>query len=116
MSETTAVAPIDQVEALAAEAAQKSETIMVREESFELAPQIPAIVMLRLTAAGDSKTAPARQMGAILDFLNHAVAVDDRERFMDFLEEADPIIDFDELNKILESATEVIAARPTEQS
>jgi len=116
MSDTTAVAPIDQIEALAAEAEKKSESINVREETFTLASQIPAIVMLKLTAAGDSKTSPSRQMGAILDFLNHAFISDDRERFMNFLEEADPIIDFDELNKILEAATEVIAARPTEQS
>jgi hypothetical protein len=116
MSDTTAVAPIDQIEALASEAQNKSESIKVREETFELAAQIPAIVMLRLTAAGDAKTTPSRQMGAILDFLNHAVATSDRERFMAFLEDADPIIDFEELNKILEEATEVIAARPTEQS
>jgi hypothetical protein len=53
-------------------------------------------------------------MTAIANFLEHAVIPDDRDRFNEFLEDADPIIDFEELNKILERATEVIAARPSE--
>lgn len=110
-----AVGAADQVEALAAEAADEGEFITVRDEKFQLAAAIPAIVMLRMTAAGDTKTPPAKQMNAILQFLDHAISTDDRDRFIDLLEDADPVIGFDELNGILEQATEVIAARPTEQ-
>lgn len=113
--EGTVASPSDQIDALAAEAADDGEFIMVRDEKFRLAASIPAIVMLRMTAAGDSKTPPAKQMGAILQFLDHAIDADDRERFLALLEDADPVIGFDELNTILEEATEVIAARPTEQ-
>jgi hypothetical protein len=81
-----------------------------------VASEIPAIVMLRMTAAGDAKTPPAKQMKAIVDFLHYVVHSDDRERFDDLLEDADPVIGFDELNSIVEATTEVIAARPTEQS
>jgi hypothetical protein len=106
----------DQVDALAAEAAAESETIEVRGQTFRVASEIPAIVMLRMTAAGDAKTPPAKQMKAIVDFLHYVVHSDDRERFDDLLEDADPVIGFDELNSIVEATTEVIAARPTEQS
>ena len=105
----------DQIDALDSEAADDGEFITVRDEKFRLAASIPAIVMLRMTAAGDSKTPPAKQMGAILQFLDHAISADDRERFTDLLEYADPVIGFEELNTILEQATEVISARPTEQ-
>jgi hypothetical protein len=108
------VATSDVLESLAAEAAGTTLELKVRDEVFGLAPEIPAIVMLRLSAAGDPKTPPARQMTAIANFLEHAVIPDDRDRFNEFLEDADPIIDFEELNKILERATEVIAARPSE--
>ena len=108
------VATSEVLESLAAEADGTTLELKVRDEVFGLAPEIPAIVMLRLSAAGDPKTPPARQMTAIANFLEHAVIADDRDRFNDFLEDADPIIDFEELNKILERATEVIAARPSE--
>lgn len=114
--EGTVASASDQVDALAAEAADDGEFITVRDEKFRLAASIPAIVMLRMTAAGDVKTPPAKQMGAILQFLDHAIDADDRERFLALLEDADPVIGFEELNTILEEATEVIAARPTEQS
>lgn len=105
----------DQIDALEAEAAEEGEFITVRDERFRLAPAIPAIVMLRMTAAGDTKTPPPKQMNAILQFLDHAIDPEDRDRFIDLLEDADPVIGFEELNGILEQATEVIAARPTEQ-
>jgi hypothetical protein len=108
------VATSDVIDSLAAEADGTKLELKVRDEVFGLAPEIPAIVMLRLSAAGDARTPPARQMTAIANFLEHAVIPDDRERFNDFLEDADPIIDFEELNAILERATEVIAARPSE--
>lgn len=114
VSEVTASAT-DQVEALAAEAADEGEFITVRDERFRLAAAIPAIVMLRMTAAGDVKTPPAKQMGAILQFLDHAINPEDRDRFIALLEDADPVVGFEEINSILEQATEVIAARPTEQ-
>jgi len=108
------VATSDVIDSLVAEAEDSTLELKVRDEVFELAPAIPAIVMLRLSAAGDPKTPPARQMTAIANFLEHAVIPDDRDRFNEFLEEADPIIDFEELNLILERATEIIAARPSE--
>lgn len=121
--ETATVAPVEgvssspsvQVETLAAEAEKEGEFITVRDQKFLLAPAIPAIVMLRMTAAGDSKTPPPKQMGAIIQFLHHAIDPEDRDRFEDLLEDADPVIGFEELNTIIEQATEVIAARPTEQ-
>lgn len=105
----------EQLDTLEAETAQEGEFITVRDEQFRLAAAIPAIVMLRMTAAGDVKTPPAKQMGAILQFLDHAIHPEDRDRFIALLEDADPVVGFEEINSILEQATEVIAARPTEQ-
>lgn len=105
----------EQLDTLEAEAVEEGEFITVRDERFRLAPAIPAIVMLRMTAAGDAKTSPPKQMNAILQFLDHAIDPEDRDRFIALLEDAEPVIGFEEINTILEQATEVIAARPTEQ-
>ena len=102
------------VETLAAEAAATPEAITVRGEQFRLAPKIPAIVILRLAAVSDSKVSPAKQMAALDLFLERAIHVDDRDRFEVLLVDADPPIDFDELNSVVETVTEVISARPTE--
>jgi hypothetical protein len=88
-------------------------TITVREQSFRLVKEVPAIVMLRLSAAGDDKTPPARQMAAIVTFLEKVIVDDDRDAFMALLEDAEPVINFEELSSILEAATEVLAGRPT---
>lgn len=106
---------IEVIEALAAEADGTAETIEVRGEKFRLASAIPAIVMLRLAAVTDGKASPAKQMAAIDTFLEKVVHDDDREEFLALLEDAEPVIDFEELNEIIETATEVIGARPTEQ-
>ena len=105
----------EQVEALAAEAAgTSSETIKVRDEQFTLAAKIPAIVMMRLASVSDGKSSPAKQMQAIEGFLERVIDADGRDQFMTLLEEADPPIDFEEMNSIIEQATEIIGARPTE--
>jgi hypothetical protein len=107
--------PSQQVEALAAEQAGVApETLTVRDEQFTLAAAIPAIVMLRLAAVTDGKATPAKMMSAIESFLERVIHADDRDRFMALLEDAEPPIDFDELNGIIEAAVEVIGARPTE--
>lgn len=106
---------LEQVDALIAEAEKKGDTVTVRDQTFSIAGEIPAIVMLRLTAAGDSKTPAAKQMGAIVQFLHHAIDAGDREAFEALLEDADPVIGFDELNTVLEKVTAAIAARPTVQ-
>lgn len=107
---------LEAVDALESEADEDaSPTIEVRDEKFRLVTKVPAIVMLRLSAAGDPKTPVPRQMGAILAFLEHVIVPEDRDRFMALLEEADPVIEFDEVNDVLTAATEAIAGRPTEQ-
>ena len=110
-----AASPTEQVEALAAEAADTGDTLVVRDEKFRMADQIPAIIMLKMTAAGSAKVSPAEQMSAIVDFLTYIIEPDERDRFMQYLADADPVIGFEELNGIVQTATEVIAARPTEQ-
>lgn len=110
---TPAAAADEQVEALVAEATGEGGEIEVRGEKFRVASEIPAIVMLRMTAAGDTRVSPAKQMGAVVQFLEHVIHPDDRDRFMDLLEDANPVIGFEELNDVVQAATEVIAARPT---
>lgn len=102
------------LDALENEAGTIGLTLKVRDREFRLVREVPAIVMLRLSAAGDSRTSPAKQMSGIVTFLEHVVVPDERDEFMALLEDADPVIDFDELTKILESATEAIAGRPTQ--
>lgn len=114
-SNATTAAADEQVEALAAEATGQGGEIEVRGEKFHVASEIPAIVMLRMTAAGDPRVTPAKQMGAVVQFLEHVIDPEDRDRFIDLLEDADPVIGFDELNDVVQAATEVIAARPTVQ-
>jgi hypothetical protein len=106
--------PSTALDALENEAGSGHLSITVRDRNFQLVREVPAIVMLRLSAAGDPKTPPARQMSGIVTFLEHVVIEDQREDFLDFLEVAEPVIDFEELTKILEAATEAIAGRPTQ--
>lgn len=104
------------VEVLAAEAESDETTydnLSVRDKQFRLAPKIPAMVLLRLSAAADPKTSVPAQMGAILSFLERIVLPDDRSEFLDYLESAEPVIEFEELNNILTEATEIISNRPT---
>jgi hypothetical protein len=101
------------VETLAAEQAQTPEAIEIRGEQFRLAAKIPAIVVLRLAAVSDGKVSPSKQMAALDLFLERAIHADDRERFEEMLLDAEPPIDFDELNTVVETVTEVISARPT---
>jgi hypothetical protein len=88
--------------------------LLVREERFRLVSAIPAITMMKLSAASDPKTPIPKQMDAMRSFLERVVVEEDREAFLAYLEDADPIIDFDEINTILTDATEAIAARPTQ--
>lgn len=116
MSDDKTVTIHNALDALEAESVPESPalTLEVRGQNFHLVKEVPAIVMLRLSAAGDTKTPPAKQMSAIVTFLERVIVEDDREAFMALLEDAEPVIDFDELSEILEAATEVIAGRPTQ--
>lgn len=111
-------APVNPVEVLAAEAAAAEVTpegdyLPVRDKKFRLVDEIPGITMLKLSAASDPKTPIPAQMSAIFDFFDKIVVVDERAEFMDFLADAIPVIQFEELNEILTNATEIIGGRPT---
>jgi hypothetical protein len=101
------------LDALEHEAGDGAATLEVRDQRFALVKEVPAIVMLRLSAAGDPSVTPSKQMSAIVTFLEKVVTPEDRDAFMAYLENAEPVIDFDELSTILERATEVLAGRPT---
>lgn len=116
-------APMASLEALEDEAKAGEETegedtrpfVEVRDQRFHLVSNIPAIVSLKLAAAQDPRTPQPKQMSAIVAFFEYAVVRDERDEFMEFLADADPTIEFEELGKILLEATEAIAGRPTSQ-
>lgn len=108
------VSPVD-VLAAEAEVADTGLYLEVRGRKFKLVEIIPAMTMLKLSAASDPKTPIPAQMSAIAGFLHKIVVPDERDEFIAFLEDADdPVIEFDELNTILTEATEIIGGgRPT---
>ena len=110
--------PVSPVEVLAAEAeaaesAPEGEYLPVRDEKFKLTDEIPGITMLKLSAASDPKTPVPAQMSAIYSFFEKIVTPEEHDRFIAYLEDAIPVIAFDELNAILTTATEIIGGRPT---
>lgn len=114
--------PAADLDALAAEADVEDgvepddhDVLLVRDKRFRLVTAIPAMTMLKLSASSDPKTPVPKQMEAIASFLTRIVIEEDREEFLAFLEDADPVIDFEEINTILTDATEAISARPTQQ-
>lgn len=110
--------PVSQVEVLASEAEASedqstADLLEVRDRKFTLVDKVPAMTMLKLSAAADPKTPVPAQMGAIASFLHKIVVPDERDDFLQYLEDAEPVIEFDELNEVLTRATEVIGGRPT---
>lgn len=114
-SNVGAAAAVDALEAEeSGEAPDTHDVLVVRDRRFRLVNAISAMTMMRLSAASDPKTTVPEQMGAIKGFLERVIVKDDREEFLVFLEDAEPVIDFEEINQILTDATEAIAARPTQ--
>lgn len=90
------------------------DVLVVRDQRYRLVKEIPARTMMKLAASSDPKTSPPKQMSAIGDFLERIIIEDDREEFLDYLEDAEPVIGFDEINQILTDAVEAISDRPTQ--
>ena len=117
MADRTARTPVESlaVEEEKAQGIVEPDYIKVRDQEFKLVDELPAFTMLRLSAAADPKTPVPVQMQSILGFLTKAVDEEDRVEFLAYLEDAIPVIDFEELNEILTEATEIIGGRPTKQ-
>lgn len=118
---TGGAGPMAAVEALVDEqgaATEEKDTrpvLTVREVDFHISDEIPAYVQVLMAAAADPRTSGPKQMTAILAFLNAIVVDEERDAFVDHLENCRPIIGFDEFEKLMEDATEVLNGRPTSQ-
>lgn len=117
---TGGAGPMAAVEALVDEQAPAEEkdtrpVLTVREIDFHISDEIPAFVQVMMAAAADPRTSGPKQMTAILAFLNAIVVDEERDAFVDHLENCRPVIDFKEFEKLMTDATEVLNGRPTSQ-
>lgn len=104
----------DGYKALKDEASADERTFEVRDKTFRLADDIPAIVMLDLGLAADPEATQVEQIRAMRQFLKAAVHEDDAGSFEAFLRSARPVIDMEELNTVMEGLIATIGGRPTE--
>lgn len=86
----------------------------VRDQQFKISDEIPGIVLLDLGLASDPNATQGEQLRAMRDYLNAAIHEDDVDRFNVFLRKARPVIDINELNKVIEELIAKVVGRPTE--
>lgn len=87
--------------------------LTVRGEVFELREKLAAAVMLDLALTQDPSSTEFERLRTIRDFLNAAIEFADRDRWSRLLRDSDPVIELDELMKIVEAITEKYTGRPT---
>lgn len=88
--------------------------IDVRDREFRVADQLPGIILLDLGLASDPNATQGEQLRAVRQFLHAAIHVDHVDAFEVYLRSAQPVIEMEELNKIVEKLVEDVAGRPTE--
>jgi hypothetical protein len=96
------------------EGATQPRMIPVRDREFRVADQLPGIVLLDLGLASDPNATQGEQLRALRQFLHAAIHEDDVEAFEVFLRTARPVIEMEELNKVVEKLVEMTAGNPTE--
>ena len=101
------------VDAQEAEASGDERTFTVRDQTFHLRPKLPGITMMKMARAGDASLGPAKQLGAVLDFLHAAIVPAETAAFEGYLESAEPVIEDEELNNIVQRMIEEFTGRPT---
>lgn len=85
----------------------------IRDKRFKLVDQLPGIIMLDLGLAADPSATTNEQARATRQFLHAVIHPDDVGAFEHFLRTAVPVIDMDELGKIMENLLTEISGRPT---
>jgi len=93
----------------------EAETVEVRDRKFRVVDKLPAIILLDLGLASDPAATQAEQLRALRQFLNAAIHPDDNASFEVYLRQAQPVIEMEELNGIVEKLIAQVAGRPTEQ-
>jgi hypothetical protein len=132
------VTTLNQVEASAAQAPQGGETgayeairteaqsdngeaqprtFPVRDKEFRVVDVLPGIVLLDLGLAADPRASDIEQLRAVHAFLDSAIHPDDAAAFDHYLRTAQPTIEMEELNKVVEGLIGIVAGgRPTQPS
>ena len=94
--------------------ADKVPTIAVRDKEFRVAAELPGIVLLDLGLASDPNSTQGEQLRAVRQFLHAAIHEEDVDAFEVLLRTARPVIQMEELNKLVEKLVEQTAGRPTD--
>ena len=97
-----------------AEADEAVRNITIRDKEFRLVNQLPGIILLDLGLASDPAATQGEQLRAVRQFLHAAIHSDDVAAFEFYLRTAQPVIEMEELNKVVEALITEVAGRPTE--
>jgi len=101
------------LDTIRAEEEIKPRSIEVRDQNFKTAERLPGIVLLDLGLASDPEATQGEQLRAMRQFLQAAIHPDDIARFEVYLRRAQPVIEMEELNKVIETLITEVAGRPT---
>lgn len=83
------------------------------EMTWRLRKELPAATLLDLALTGDPKSKPIQRVRAMSGFLVTAVHPEDTDDFNEWLRSADPVVDMEELQKIVEEIVEKVTDIPT---
>ena len=100
--------------ALKAEESAAEQAVDVRDQKFRVAAQLPGIILLDLGLASDPSATQGEQLRAMRQFLHAAIHPEDVGIFEHFLRTAQPVIEMEELNVVVEKLITMVAGRPTE--
>lgn len=98
----------------AGEAEDERLSVDIREKTFHVTTELPAIIILDLGVASDPASSTGNKLMALRNFLNAAIVDDEVDAFNHLLRTAKPPILMEELNGITEQLMAKVVAVPTE--
>lgn len=92
----------------------EAQVVEVRDREFKVTESLPGIILLNLGLASDPSATQGEQLRAVRQFLHAAIHPDEVDSFEVYLRSAQPAIEMEELNKIVEKLVTEVAGRPSE--
>jgi len=100
-------------EVVAAQTGKLERKVDLRGEKFDVAEALPAIVLIDLGIGSDPASKPVEKLRALRQFIDHAIVKDQKDAFLNVLINADPPVEQEELNGLIEQIAPLVTGSPT---
>ena len=90
-------------------------TFRLYDQTFRCTSVLQGYALIKFISGASDPENTAKSADAVLEFFNHALLKEDRERFHAMAESEDYIIPLDTLTKIMDWLVEQYTGRPTQQ-